>query len=170
MTPCTNEVKAELDMDNLADTPLVCFSCGRPIAEGSHFVCVNRLLRIKGASAEDRIQLGMASLQICSLCAAKAREEEIIFNEIPVPLLNLEKAGFYSFVRNLELSSQPQRLATGADKCYFCGTPIIDGKHYVHVDMNIQEIRNRQCKVLPSSTLVLAVACEECAERYMIWL
>jgi hypothetical protein len=153
----------------LKDAPLTCFSCDKSITEGSRFVCVNRLRRIKRDDSEDEILRGMASLQICELCANKARKKEIAIHRPPVPLLNIEKKGFYDFVKRSELTGQTKTPETKDKKCNFCGEPIQDGKHYFNIDVNIQEIKNKQIGVLPGTTVELATVCEKCAETYMLW-
>lgn len=157
-------------MENSADAPIVCFCCNRAITEGSRYVLVNRLHRIRKANTEDEIVYGMASLQICSFCATRTREEEIVLNETPLPLLKVEMEGFYSFVRNLGLSSKPHMRKGNADKCSFCGTSITDGKDYIEIEVHMEEIKNGHPEVVADSIRVLAIACSECAQTYMIWL
>ena len=156
-------------MENLAVPRIACFCCNRTISEGNRFVLVNRLHKVRKASTKDEIVCGMASLQTCMSCAAKARNEEIAFNETPVPLLRMEKAGLYSYARKLDPSAQPCLLEGKTENCSFCGVSIGDGNPYIELEVH-EEINHVHPEVVPDSTRVLALACQECAQTYMLWL
>jgi len=156
-------------MDNLGTLRIACFCCGRIMPEGSLFVLVNRLRRIRKATGSDDIVSGMASLQICISCLAQAREAEIEFTETPVPLLTMERVGLYSYARELDLPTQPCLPKGKAENCSFCGMSIGDCNPYIEIEVH-EEINRAHPEVVPDSTRVLGLACKECAETYMIWL
>ena len=156
-------------MENLAVPRIACFCCNRTISEGNRFVLVNRLHKVRKASTKDEIVCGMASLQTCMSCAAKARNEEIAFNETPVPLLRIERIGFYSYAKNLDPSTQPGLPQEKTENCSFCGLSIGEGEPYIEIEVH-EEINCEHPEVVPDSTRVLALACEECTQTYMLWL
>lgn len=136
---------------------------------GEHFVCISRLRRIKSKQGDDKIVNAMASLQVCSYCTAKALLDNITFNK-EVPLLEIEIAGFHWFARRLAGGGEPWGLVTEENHCTLCKSPIKDGDHYTEINVTegIPE-QERPIEVISGSQYRLAVICDSCAGKHMVW-
>jgi hypothetical protein len=146
-----------------------CFSCNRAVGWGEHFVCISRLRRVRSKQEDDEIVNALASLQVCSYCAARARLDKITLNK-EVPLLELEIAGFYWFVRRLAGGAKPWGLIIQENNCSLCKSPIRDGDHYTQINIS-QEIAKQEgpIEVIPATERTLAVICDSCAGKRMVW-
>jgi hypothetical protein len=146
-----------------------CFSCNRAVGWGEHFVCISRLRRVRSKQGDDEIVNAVASLQVCSYCVARARLDKITFNE-EVPLLEMEMAGFYWFVRRLAKGGEPWGLVAEENHCTLCKSPIKVGDHYTEINVT-EEVpeQERPVEVLPEFEHRLAVICDSCAGKHMVW-
>lgn len=146
-----------------------CFSCNRAVDWGEHYICISRLRRIKSKRGDDEIVNAMASLQVCGYCTAKALLGNITFNK-EVPLLELEIAGFYWFARRLDGSAEPWDLVTGENQCTLCKSLIRGGDYYTEINVT-EEISEQEApiEVISGSEYRLAVICESCAGKHMVW-
>ena len=145
-----------------------CFSCNRAIDWNERFVCISRLRRIRSENGADEIVGATASLQICIYCIARAQFEGITFHK-EMPLLELEKAGFRWFAGRLAGSTEPWAL-DAEDNCTLCRQPIRDGDYYTQIEAN-EELAKPEgsIEVIPQSISKLAIICDSCAKKYMVW-
>ncbi len=146
-----------------------CFSCNRTVDWGEYFICISRLRRIRSEQGDDEIVNAMASLQVCIYCVARAQFDSItIHNE--VPLLELEKAGFYWFARRLAGNTEPWALSTGEHSCTLCRSAIKEGDCYTQIEIS-EEVAKHEggIEVIPESISKLATICDSCAKKYMVW-
>jgi|GEM_PF-470581 len=150
----------------------VCFSCNRGIKAHESYYCVSRL-RIPKESPDQkdkRVLDASASLQICSTCMELAATQRIEFKDAPVPLLNLEKEGVHQCAKILfgdtpaKLSIQP----VDPSNCTLCRKPIVIGDIYSSIEI-LEEVSDKG-GVTVKGNYSLAVLCEPCGQKYMIWL
>jgi len=148
-----------------------CFSCGSCIEDGRRYFCVQRVRRIRGDSDfnKDRILDVMASLQVCAPCMTKAATRDVIFQDVPVPMLNLEKEAVRKLAQSI-VAGYPMKepLTKSEDSCSFCHTPIGCGATYTMIEI----VGSMQEGTLCEEELLaeLAIVCEACAMKYMVWL
>ena len=148
-----------------------CFSCGSCIKDGRRYFCVQRLRRIRGDSDfnEDIILDGMASLQICAPCITKAATREVTFQGAPVPMLNLEKEAVRELAQSI-VAGYPmkEQVIESEDSCSFCHTAIGRGATYTKIEIMGDMQEGSLCE--EESLAELAIICEDCAMKYMVWL
>ena len=155
----------------MLDGQLICFSCGSGIDGEEHYFCVSRLRQIKGKADEDedRIVGATASLQICTNCKVGAATKDITFPELPLPVLNLEKRGFNQFAKwRAGKATESESIAKGRNSCSLCRAAIGAGDAYRRIQLT-EEVQNAT-DIEVKEAYTLAILCENCAEKYMVWL
>jgi hypothetical protein len=147
-----------------------CFSCGRTVNYGEHYICISRLRRARIGDGNDDIVDAMASLQVCIYCAARSQSDNITFYR-EVPLLELEKAGFYWFVKKLAGSAESWTLRVQEENCSLCDSLIMKSDYYTQIEICKEtQKQDGHIEVLPESISGLAIICDVCAKRFMVWL
>jgi len=149
-----------------------CFACSGSIEDGQLYFCVQRLRRLRGDSDfnEDEIMDIMSSLQICDACMTKAATQPITYQEMQVPALNLEKEAVLKLARSLAPHRPRAELVTNnEDSCHFCRKAIVKGETYTVIEIE-EDVERGGAFERQEVLAVLAIVCEECASRYMIWL
>jgi len=112
----------------------------------------------------------MSSLQICGPCMTKAAVREIAFEEKPVPMLNLEKEAIRKLARSLGSWHPKGELTTRSkDSCHFCRKAIVKGDTYTRIEIE-DDVERGGAFERKEVVAVLAIVCEECGKKYMIWL
>jgi hypothetical protein len=151
---------------------LACFSCRRNIEKGEHHFCVSRLHRVRNDTDDmecDEIIGAAASLQVCADCMVTAAKDTIRFKNLPLPVLNLEKDGLHRFARWLtDKTVEWIPMAGSCDSCHFCHVAIVHGNKYILLEAE-EEIESTECMEIKEKR-ILAVICEECSQKYAVWL
>ena len=149
-----------------------CLACGCDIEDGQRYFCVQRLRRLRGDldfNEDENLDI-MSSIQICAPCMTKASTEAITFEEKPVPILNLEKEGVRKLARSLGSWRSTSGLTTKSEgSCHFCRKAISKGETYTRIEIE-EDVESGGVFERQEVLAVLAVVCEECAKKYMIWL
>jgi len=163
----------ELLSDSLT---FACHFCDEGIRENEIYFCISRLHQVHGSNAQkdDEVLKACTSLQICATCLSKAGRGEIEFFHKPPLLLKLEKEGLNRFAKyyaseDAAWGPQPE----GRDSCSLCQAAIGIGDRYTLIEIT-KERQDEESVQIPSvqtlESYPLAVLCEACAERYMVWL
>lgn len=151
---------------------IACFSCGNSVENDEYYYCVSRLREIKTDADEenkDQIVEAMSSLQICATCMTRAATEEIEFTELQLPLLNLEKQGFYRYAKwHAGKAVEWEPIVKGRDSCSLCHAAIGAGDIYTRVQIG-EEMEHAK-GVAAEKAHTLAILCESCAQTYLVWL
>ncbi len=150
---------------------LACFSCGRSINDGENCFCISRRRQIKSDADEggDQIIEAVASLQVCADCVAKASTQPMVFRAPPLPLLKLETNGFNRFATWLAgCTSCWEPMVEGRDSCSLCGAPVEGGDRYTRIELT-REVHDVG-RVSVKEAYALATICENCADKYLVWL
>jgi DNA-directed RNA polymerase subunit RPC12/RpoP len=149
-----------------------CLACGDSIDDGQRYFCVQRLRRLRGHSDFDNDETLdiMSSLQVCGPCMTKAETREIVLEEKPVPVLNLEKEAVRKLARSLGSWRSKEDLTTKCeDSCHFCRRAIVEGDTYTRIEIE-DDVERGGAFERKEVVAVLATVCEECGKKYMIWL
>ena len=149
-----------------------CLACGGSIDDGERYFCVQRLRRLRGDSdfSDDETLDIMSSLQICGPCMTKVGTGAITFEEKPVPVLNLEKEAVRKLARSLGSWRSKEDLTVKCeDSCHFCHKPIVQGDTYTRIEIE-DDVESGGAFERKEVVAVLAIVCEECGKKYMIWL
>jgi hypothetical protein len=149
-----------------------CLGCGGSIDDGQRYFCVQRLRRRRGLLGfdEDETMDVMSSLQICGPCMTKAATGDLVLEEKPVPVLNLEKEAVRKLARSLGSWHPKGELTTKCeDSCHFCRKAIVKGDTYTRIEIE-DDVERGGAFERKEVVAVLATVCEECGKKYMIWL
>jgi hypothetical protein len=151
---------------------LTCFSCRRKIEKGEHHFCVSRLHQVRGDTEkydDDKVVEATASLQVCTDCMVRAATETIQFVELPLPVLNLEKEGLHRYARLLaDRRGELAHAANTSSSCHFCSTAIKSGNNYTQIEVE-EEGEDAKCMQVKEKQTI-GILCEECAQKYVVWL
>jgi len=148
-----------------------CHFCDNGIRENEPYFCISRLHQVRGSNVEkeDEVLEACASLQICATCLSKAGRGKIKFFHKPPPLLKVEKEGLYRFAKyyaSKDTAWGP--VPKGRDSCTLCRAAIEIGDKYTLIAITKEQQHAWDVQI--EEEYPLAVLCEACAEKYMVWL
>lgn len=83
-------------------------------------------------------------------------------------MLKLEIEGFHHFVRYVAGKDVPWGPVPKEDSCSLCQNDIGIGDEYTLIEITKEYQNTEEVRVL--DVFPLAVLCESCAEKYMVWL
>ena len=149
----------------------VCFPCDRSIQNGELYYCVsrNRAVKTNANIDEDEIKEYSSSLQVCVECRKKAAIQDLDFGELQLSQLKLEIEGFHQFAKwKAKESNEWHPLERNANHCSFCHTPVNYGDTYTKIELS--EDRETGSELQSNEVYLLSIICEDCAEKYMVWL
>lgn len=150
---------------------VACFSCGDSVKDGETYFCVSRLHKIKtyaNKEKNDETTKIVSSLQMCNGCLARATTEKLVLCYLPLPILNLEKEGFYRFARWQANKSIGWKQMEGRHSCSLCEASIKAGDKYTLIEISEEVQIGEAVKV--RETYFLATICEICSQEYAVWL
>ncbi len=149
---------------------MACFACGKSFKREDTYICINRYQKLRSASGADEILSGISPLKICIYCAGRACAEPIILNN-EIPLLNIEKEGFYWYVKHLSGVPGSWKMSNPGAHCSLCQTSIDSDHIYTQIEIS-EEHKNQDGSIQPvyKTTATLAVVCETCSQLTMAWI
>jgi hypothetical protein len=99
----------------------------------------------------------------------RAATETIQFVELPLPVLNLEKEGLHRYARLLaDRRGELAHAANTSSSCHFCSTAIKSGNNYTQIEVE-EEVEDAKCMQVKEKQTI-GILCEECAQKYVVWL
>jgi hypothetical protein len=100
----------------------------------------------------------------------KAATLPITYQEMQIPVLNLEKEAVPKLARLLASWRPRGELVTkNEDSCHFCRKAIAKGDTYTSIEIE-EDVERGGVFERQEVLAVLAIVCDECAKKYMIWL
>ena len=147
-----------------------CFACNKAFKREDKYICINRYQKLRTSDGTDEILSGISPLKICIYCAGRACAETITLNN-EIPLLNIEKEGFYWYVQHLSGIPKSWKMKNPGEHCSLCQCTIEPDHIYTQIEIS-EEYKNHDGSIQPiyKTTAILAVVCESCSQVTMAWI